>query len=52
MEPLSPGSDGATLAEPEAGSGIALLLVIVVVLGVVFWFGANVVNAVAGCGGA
>jgi hypothetical protein len=41
-----------SFAEPEGGGGLALLLVVAVVIGVLAWFGANVVGALASsCGG-
>ena len=52
LEPLSPTPDGTSVTEPEERGGLALLLVVAVVIGVIFWFGANVVSAVASsCGG-
>jgi hypothetical protein len=53
LEPLTPSPDGSSVvAEQDGGSGTALLLVVVIVIGVLFWFGANVMSAVASsCGG-
>ena len=51
MEPLSSGPDGLSVAEPEGGNRIAVLLVVAVVIGVIVWFGVNVVSALASCGG-
>ena len=52
MEPLSQGPDGTSVAKEGGDNGLALVLVLVVVIGVIFWFGANVVGAfAASCGG-
>jgi hypothetical protein len=54
VEPLTqPTTDGPSIgAEQEDGSVIALLLVVALAIGVLFWFGASVVSAAASsCGG-
>jgi hypothetical protein len=52
VEPLTHPDGSSFEAEPERGSGIALLLVVAVVIGVLLWFGANVASAAASsCGG-
>ena len=41
-----------SVAEPEGGNGLALVLIVAVVIGVLFWVGANAVSAFASsCGG-